>query len=242
MTIEIKKYSDKPAVQNCYYKTLKRMEHQLTKSGRNTVIDRINKNFYWFQYQKPFENDTYYNEIKTQITTDEAKAAIQQAQIDFCTYLTGNPEKGLTEEEKLKAKRSYWRSMVSGVWRLVIDNNMDLKKFHTFPLKWNGKVIPMGDIEAWGFLPEEKARLVRFCFLKLWGQLYYYLKDPNPNKTLYYVDADMNIIRIDKVYIPGEIIKNYTDNDFYEREFGVPVDSSMPDFGDDPLTLREDEI
>lgn len=242
MIVEIKQYSDKPAVQGCYVKTLKRLECDLNKFGANSVIEHINKNYYWWKYEHPKENDKYYDLERKVISNEEAYAAIQQAVIDFSTYLSSNPEKGLTEEEKLKAKRSYWRSMVSGVWRLVIDNNMDLKKFHTFPLKWEGKIIKMGDIEAWGYLPEEKARLVRFCFLKLWGQLYYYIKDPNPNKTLYYVDADMNIIRIDKVYIPGEIINNYTDNDFYEREFGVPVDSSMPDFGDDPLTLREDEI
>lgn len=237
--MEIKIYSDKAALQSCYAKTIKRMEYHLNKDGKAKVTERLNKNYYWLQYEKPYANDDYYNFIRTQITNEEAKAAIQQAQFDFADYITNEMNEPVTEEDKIWAKKKYWLGFVSGVWGMIVNNGTDITKFNDYPLQYDGKTIKMGDIEAWGFSPSEKPRLVRICFLELWDKLYSYIKDPNPNKTRFYMDENGAIVRINEVYVSAEIMDKYTDNDFYEEEFGAPEEL---DFFDDPLALREDEM
>ena len=248
--MEIKQYSNNGIQQSCYAKTIKRMENDATKFGDNDVLDHISTNYYWWRYENPKETDTYYDLIRKQLSRDEAFAAIQQAQIDFANHLRSK-EKEVTEEDKLTAKREFWKGMVSGIWYFVVNSGIDIKAFNSFPVQYGNKSIKMGDMEAWGYKPSEIPEQIIYCLKCLNHTIKKALNIDNPCRTKIYYDENKNLIRINEIYIPYEQVSNYVvegrGKDWVNREwiyktFGAPEDNETPDFLDDPLALKEDEI
>lgn len=241
--MEIKIYSEDPMVQSCYSKTIKRMEYQTGKDGKDKVLERIMTNYYWEQYKRPYVKDKYYDYIRPNITEDAAYAAIQQAQIDYGMYLKAEEsakEDAMSEEDKKKALQLEWKCRVKPVWSIIISGGYDIRAFNDYPILYKGKYRKMGDLDAWGMNPADRPYIIEWCFLKLWEALLYYLKEPNPNKTSFYIDADLNVVRIDKIYIPAEIIDNYSKPEYYKR-FKVTDEVEVPNF-DDPLALQPENF
>ena len=249
--MEIKTYSDKAALQSCYAKTIKRMEYHLNKDGKEKVSERLSKNYYWLQYEKPYANDDYYNSVRPFITNEEAKAAIQQAQFDFANFITNEIKEPVSEEDKLEAKRNFWKGMVSGIWSFIVNSGVNIKAFNSFPIQYGNKTIKMGDMEAWGYEPSEIPEQIIYCLKSLNHTIKKALNIDNPCRTKIYYDENKNLIRINEIYIPYEQVSNYVvegrGKDWVNREwiyktFGAPDVDETPDFLDDPLALKEDEI
>ena len=258
----MKIYSNDVNVQDCYVKTIKRLEYQLRKDGQNKVIERINKKYYWLQYKKPFENDTYYNSIRTLITESQAYAAIQQAEMDFVAEISNLSDvdaaenKELSKEDERKLLRKEWMNWVGDAWYRVLSRRISIEQFNNVSYDLRGKVRRIGDLEAWGYnmYGDDLRACMKFAYDRFINKVFKLIENPSPNKTRWTFDNETgDIYCIGDLYISGEAmepyINLYLDNNFeivkkFENVSSIPneVETNSSEGIFDECFLTDEEV